>query len=77
MEDATDYTTPMTEEQDRLKAIKREHKLSWQQIAELVGVSLSTARSWSRNPVTDKSARSPGPCCLELLELKLKLRRQS
>lgn len=61
---------------DKIKQLKADHGLTWPQIAEMLGVSAHTVNSWSQNP-THKSARSPGPCCVELLELKLGLRRQS
>ena len=73
--DQTEYTLN-NDKQSRLRRIKAAHNLTQQQIATLVGVSIHTVNQWFK-PTTTKNHRSPGPCCLELLELKLKLRRQS
>jgi len=64
------YDTSMTEEQARLKSLKLVHKLTWNQIAAILGVSVHTVKAWSL-PDKSAAARSPGPCCVELLELKL------
>ena len=60
----------MTEEQVRIKSLKVIHKLTWNQIAALLGVSAHTVMQWAK-PETSRNSRSPGPCCVELLELKL------
>jgi len=52
--------------QDQLRYIIRRKRLTWQQVADLLEVSVHTVHSWTR-PVTSKSARNVPPETVELL----------